>query len=79
MESAVDRIGNLTLLSASTNRELGNARYEMKLEAYGKSEYQLTRDLAQMAPETWTLSHIESRQQRMADLAVNVWRAELAA
>lgn len=78
LESAIDRIGNVTLLRAATNREVGNAEYETKLEAYRASEYQLTKHLAQMAPETWTLSHIESRQQRLAEIAVNVWRSDFA-
>ena len=78
LESAIDRIGNVTLLRAATNREVGNAEYEAKLEAYRASEYRLTRDLAQMAPETWTLSHIEARQQRLAEIAVNVWRSDFA-
>ncbi|HMS54176.1 MAG TPA: DUF262 domain-containing HNH endonuclease family protein [Fimbriimonadaceae bacterium] len=72
----VYRLGNLTLLSDSMNRQVGNAAYEEKVKAYRCSEYQITRDLAETAPGDWTPALIESRQEDMAAKAVKLWRLD---
>ena len=70
------RLGNLTLLEAPANREIGNRPYGKKLDAYGRSRYVLTKRLPETAPERWTPEHINERQRRMADRAVHIWRAD---
>lgn len=77
-ESAVYRLGNLTLLESSANRQVGNANYSEKLKAYQRSAYQLTRDIPKVAPEEWTLELLEKRQREMAKRAVHIWRADFA-
>ncbi len=74
----VSRLGNLTLLEAPVNRKLGNADYAKKLEAYAKSEYGLTRQIARDAPETWTPDQVNLRQKRLAKRAVHLWRVDFS-
>ena len=50
-DAAVDRLGNLTLLERTLNRNLGNASYPAKRAAYESSGYALTREIADLAPE----------------------------
>ena len=75
-EAAVDRLGNLTLLERTLNREIGNAAYPIKRAAYESSAYALTRAIADMAPEEWTPALLEERQRRLAARAVRLWRAD---
>lgn len=74
----VSRLGNLTLLEAPINRELGNADYAKKVPAYAKSEYGLTRQIAQDAPEDWTPDQVNLRQKRLAKRAIHLWRSDFA-
>lgn len=75
-DSIVNRIGNLTLLEAGLNREVGNASYRDKVGAYRNSRYALARALPEMAPEEWTLPILEARQRRLAGRAVHLWRSD---
>lgn len=72
------RIGNVTLLERRLNRDIGNAPYSRKLEAYRESKYALTREIAETAPEEWTPEHLEKRQRRLAERAVQIWRSDFA-
>ncbi len=73
-DSAIYRLGNLAFLEAPANREIANREFGAKLNSYEASRYGLTRRIAELAPEEWTLEHIEKRQKELAKLAVNVWR-----
>ena len=75
-EAAVHRLGNLTLLERTLNREVGNAAYPTKRAAYAKSGYRLTRAIADLAPEAWTPALIDERQRQLAARAMQVWRAD---
>lgn len=77
-ESGVYRVGNLTLLEASVNRDVGNGDYAGKCAAYGESVYALTRELPEMAPERWTPDLVAERQRRLAKTAARVWRSDFA-
>jgi len=77
-EAAIYRLGNLTLLEASLNRQLANAEYPTKRDVYSGSSYALTRQIASDAPEEWTLALIDARQARLAARAVHLWRADFA-
>jgi len=72
------RLGNLTLLEPGLNRQCANASYEAKMEQYSKSGYHITNSIPDMAPEQWTLSHLELRQREMAKRAAALWRADFA-
>lgn len=75
---SVYRVGNLTLLEASLNREVGNSVLSGKRAAYARSGYALTLELANNAPELWTTAAIAQRQERLAGRAAHVWRADFA-
>ena len=75
-EAAVDRLGNLTLLERTLNRNVGNAAYPAKRAAYESSTYALTRGIADLAPDEWTPALLEERQRRLAAQAVRLWRAD---
>lgn len=77
-EAFASRLGNLTLLETSINKNVGNAAYAHKAEAYTESSYELTKRIAVNAPETWTPEHIEARQRRLAGRGVHVWRTDYA-
>lgn len=72
----VGRLGNYTLLEPTLNREAGNLTFEQKRELYARSQYSLTRKLAEL-PE-WTPEALDSRQRRLAVRATHVWRVDYA-
>lgn len=77
-ESSVYRLGNLTLLEQSHNRDIGNAVYAEKIIAYGRSRYALSRQVPDMAPEHWTPELMDARQGRLAARATHLWRSDFA-
>lgn len=77
-EAAIYRLGNLTLLEPSLNRQVANGEYRAKVTAYGDSGYSLTRAIPELAPEEWTPALLDARQRRLATRAVHLWRADFA-
>jgi hypothetical protein len=77
-EEAIYRLGNLTLLKSSVNRESGNRSYAEKTPSYRASEYAMTRSIPEIAPEEWTLPLLEKRQASMAARARQLWRVDFA-
>lgn len=77
-EKYVYRLGNLALLEAAANREVGNSAYEVKLQAYAKSNYDSTRSITSLAPEEWTPELVNERQRQMAARAEHLWRSDFA-
>lgn len=77
-DTAVYRLGNLTLLEPTANRRIGNVDYQLKLPFYEASTYALTRSIPTLAPEEWTLAHVDERQRRLAGRAVHLWRVDVA-
>ena len=74
-ESFTYRLGNLTLLSANRNRDMGNAGFAAKRPVYRVSQFTTTRRLAEEY-DTWTVEKIRSRQTWMAKQATGVWRVD---
>lgn len=74
--SCVYRMGNLTLLEPTLNRQAGNQVWADKRVVYGRSSYQLTSELAQNGPDEWSPASVEARQTRLARLAVQTWRVD---
>jgi len=77
-DAMAHRMGNLTLLEAKLNREVGNAAYGDKVQAFHDSRYALTRAIPEMAPEEWTAPMVEHRQRRLAKRAAQLWRSDFA-
>ncbi len=75
IEEMVYKIGNLTLLEPSFNRQIGNEAYSEKQKLYEKSVYELTSNIQ---AEDWTPDNINLRQTRLARSAVHIWRADFA-
>jgi Protein of unknown function DUF262/Protein of unknown function (DUF1524) len=72
-EAMVYRLGNMTLLQASANRDLGTTDYSQKRVVYEQSNFAITQKLAQDNIE-WTAAHIAAHQQWMATQATAIWR-----
>lgn len=72
------RLGNMTLMQAGANKDLGNASYPSKRAAFEQSAFAITRKLAQDNAE-WTPERIATHQNWMANQATAIWRiAQLA-
>jgi hypothetical protein len=67
------RLGNLTLLEASINRDLERASFEEKLRGYGRSRYEITRGIK---AEEWNPDALFARQKQMAVRAAHIWRLD---
>ncbi len=67
------RLGNLSLMPAAPNREIGNAGFDGKLRGYSTSDFLLTRKIAENNVE-WTAERIAERQKWMANQATAIWR-----
>ena len=69
------RLGNMTILKASENRELNNSAYDEKRLTYGKSDFNITRNLAERYDQ-WTVEKICANQRWMAKQATSIWRVD---
>jgi hypothetical protein len=67
----VRRIGNLALLLAKKNADLGSADFKTKQQVYKDSPYVLTRQIGDVS--AWGPSQIKERQKGLADLAIKAW------
>ena len=75
-ERNCERLGNYSLLERTLNaRDAGNSSFADKQFIYQKSQYRLSRDLADYTE--WTPAVISKRQQVLAKLAKTVWRLEV--
>ena len=67
------RLGNMTLLTTTDNRKLGNSGYAEKRLVYQQSDFAITRKLAEDF-DAWTVEKIRSHQVWMAKQATGIWR-----
>ena len=68
------RLGNMTLLEYGKNKDLGNADFKIKKEAYKNSTIPMTKIIAESDIEEWTETEIDRRQQDFAKKAVGIWQ-----
>lgn len=71
-EENVFRIGNLTLLEAGKNKDIGNKLFSEKQPVYGSSQYHLTRE--KNSYTEWNPAMVHKRQIELAKLAKTVWK-----
>ncbi|MGB3292700.1 MAG: DUF262 domain-containing HNH endonuclease family protein [Phormidesmis sp.] len=69
------RLGNMTPLETKQNRDIGNSSYADKKAVFEKSDFQITRAIAQHY-DTWDEQKIESRQKQLANIAASIWRID---
>lgn len=67
------RLGNMTLMQAGANKDLGNAPYTAKRSVFEQSGFAITRQLATDHAE-WTPERIAAHQHWMATQATSIWR-----
>jgi hypothetical protein len=77
-ERYIERLGNLTWLEATLNRNVGNAEFDVKIDAYRQSRYQLSKVLPDQIGDEWTPAKLDARQLHMARRAVHLWRSDFA-
>jgi hypothetical protein len=65
------RLGNLVLLQATANSKIGNLPFKDKKSVLKSSSFYLTKMIADN--KIWTAKEINSRQKRLAELAVDTW------
>lgn len=74
VDQEVHRIGNITLLEPSMNRDCDNRSIADKRPVYARSSYVLTRELA--GCEEWSPTLISGRQRQLAERAAAIWRLD---
>ena len=67
------RIGNMTPLESSRNRDLGNGDYSTKRSTYAQSCFKITRAVAEHY-DVWNGSKVDARQKQLASLAAGIWK-----
>lgn len=72
-EALIYRLGNMTLLQAGANRDLGNLDYAQKRAKFQQSEFAITKKLGNDHAE-WNADRIAAQQQWMAAQATSIWR-----
>lgn len=65
-------LGNMALLRANQNRDLGTKAFIEKKSIYKESGYLSTQEIAHF--ENWGLKQIRERQANLAKVAVKTWR-----
>jgi hypothetical protein len=65
------RIGNMVLMQATANSNLGNSEFEEKKAVYKQSAYLLTKQVGNY--NTWGAEEIKDRQEKLAAMAVKTW------
>ncbi len=71
----VYRLGNMTLLDATMNRDIENRPYDEKRTVFARSCFDITRRVAE-EHMVWTPERIASRQQWLANQATSIWRIQ---
>ncbi|MBN2064621.1 MAG: DUF262 domain-containing protein [Sedimentisphaerales bacterium] len=69
----INRLGNMTLLDATENRDLSNELYCQKKDVYAQSRFQITNSIP-VHYHQWNTAKLESRQEQMAKLATAIWK-----
>jgi len=73
LESYIYRVGNMTMLLSSPNREVSNNDYADKRLVFKNSKFQITQKLAEENAD-WTPERLAARQRWMANQATSIWR-----
>jgi hypothetical protein len=69
-----NRLGNQTLMDSKTNVKIGNSSFAEKQKHFASSRIELTREILNYS--RWGIAEINERQEKLAQLAVAIWRNE---
>jgi hypothetical protein len=69
-------LGNMVLLRASQNSEIGNATFAEKRAVFKQSGYNITSEVTGYAK--WSMEEIRDRQAKMAKVAIKTWSLSFA-
>jgi hypothetical protein len=72
IDKYVYRLGNMTLLAAKLNRDIGNAEFGVKKPVYERDCLSITEKI--LDAEKWTAEEIMNRQNWLASHACKIWR-----
>ncbi|MEJ2227687.1 MAG: DUF262 domain-containing HNH endonuclease family protein [Alphaproteobacteria bacterium] len=72
IDKYVYRLGNMTLLAAKLNRDIGNAEFAIKQTVYKQDCLGITRKVLDV--DKWTAEEIMNRQNWLASIACKIWR-----
>ncbi|WP_287128895.1 DUF262 domain-containing protein [Candidatus Cyanaurora vandensis] len=75
VEVLMHRLGNLTLLKKTVNKNLGNASFAVKKPMYEASGFGITKKIAE-DNVNWTPERLAARQTWMANQATAIWRID---
>jgi uncharacterized protein with ParB-like and HNH nuclease domain len=70
------RLGNMTLLEAGKNKDIGNVSFSEKKAIYKQSTVPMTLEIGNSDLEEWTEDCIDYRQKKMANEAKGIWRIQ---
>lgn len=71
LEGLKSRLGNLTVLSATDNSQIGNVDFLAKKVLFSKSTVTLNQEISKLT--AWTEKSLELREKRLFDLALKVF------
>ncbi|AEJ18698.1 DUF262 domain-containing protein [Gracilinema caldarium] len=75
-ESAVYRLGNLTLLENKMNaKDAANALFEKKKTVYERSQYEITKEI--VSYDTWNMNDIRNRQKNLPILLLQYGKQDI--
>ena len=75
--AVLDRIGNLTLVTGTFNRDVSNHAWDVKRPEFEKQRSLVLNYAVARAPH-WDEDHIEARAEQLATVAARVWPAPAA-
>ena len=70
-EATENMLGNMVLMKARKNVDLGNKTFEEKKAAYSESSYLITNQIAEY--DKWGIDEIKAKQLKMAEIAKKAW------
>ena len=69
-----ERLGNMALVKPAENKKLGQNPFAVKKELLAKTAYRINQNISDYSE--WNLEAIHSRQDKLAEQAVKLWRID---
>ncbi len=75
-EDAIDRIGNMTLLSRVDNKNVNRLTFNEKKQTYQKSDFSIAKEICKY--EEWDRDTLNRYQEWLAKQAANAWKIDFS-